>query len=166
MLHHTIVVGSPVTPTSLFASWVYSIGSSQCSTLVQNRALSSPRGTYSRCTVSAFRMCKGPKTCESLTPIHGNCNTRPIWFISCAAWVNRSPKPTLSYPPPGVWRKGSERSGFLWINLWLIWSSFRRKKGGMGAAYGRYGKSGGSSHRRSTNTLHPLPDPYPLKTIP
>ena len=163
-------MGWAVTPTSLFALlglFYWQLSESACLTLSYRVVLFLPPfGKYSKCTVGAFRMCKGPKTCESLTPIHGNCNTRPIWFISCAAWVNRSPKPTLSYPPPGVWREGSERSGFLWINLWLIWSSFRRKQGGMGAGYGRYGKSGGSSHSRSTNTLHPLPDPYPLKTIP
>ena len=74
-----------------------------------------------------------------------------------------APKPTVSYlPPTKCMEEGIRAGGF----LWLIWSSFRRKQGGMGAAYGRYGKSGGSSHRRSTNTLHPLPDPYPLKTIP
>ena len=74
-----------------------------------------------------------------------------------------APKPTVSYlPPTKCMEEGIRAGGF----LWLIWSSFRRKQGGMGAGYGRYGKSGGSSHRRSTNTLHPLPDPYPLKTIP
>ena len=76
-----------------------------------------------------------------------------------------APKPTLSYPLPTrcMERKGSERSGF----LWLIWSSFRRKQGGMGAAYGRYGKSGAGHHTSDLPTLyHPLPDPYPLKTIP
>ena len=116
MLHHSIVVGWAVTPTSLFALpglfywqlWVlarlwYRIW---CSTLVQNRALSSPRGKYSRCTVGAFRMCKGPKTCESLAPLQGNCNTRPICFISCAAWVSRCPKTNPFLPPTRCMEEG------------------------------------------------------------
>ena len=102
-----------------------------------------PRGKYSRCRLSTFRMCKGPKTCESPHPYMATVTPGPFasYHARRLELSLPAPKPTLSYPLPTrcMERKGSGRSGF----LWLIWSSFRRKQGGMGAGYGRYGKSGG-----------------------
>ena len=111
-----------------------------------------PRGKYSRCRLSTFRMCKGPKTCESRHPYMATVTPSP--FASYHARREQdhrpAPKPTVSYlPPTKCMEEGIRAGGF----LWLIWSSFRRKGGGMGAGYGMCGKSGVGHHTADLPTL-------------
>ena len=181
MLHHSIVVGWAVTPTSLFALpglfyWQLSVLDSGtesgaqlwCSTLAQNRALSSPRGKYSRCTVGAFRMCKGPKTCESLAPLQGNCNTRPICFISCAAWVSRCPKTNPFLPPTRCMEEGIRAERIFMDKFMADLEQFSEEAGGYGSRVWEVWKIGRvitqAIYQHSTPITRSLsPENYPLK---
>ena len=151
------------------SSPVYSIGTSESGlwTLVQSRAPFSLQAVLKGARWAHLGCVKDQKHVRARHPYKATVTPGPFasYHARRLELSLPAPKPTLSYPLPTrcMERKGSERSGF----LWLIWSSFRRKQGGMGAAYGRYGKSGAGHHTRDLPTLfHPLPDPYPLKTIP
>ena len=66
-------------------------------------------GSTQGCTVGAFRMCKGPKTCESLRPYKATVTLGPFASDHAPRQQNAS-KPTPSYPRQvNGWRKGSER---------------------------------------------------------
>ena len=127
-----------------------------------------PFGKYSsRCTVGAFRMCKGPKTCESPAPLQGKCNTRPICFISCAALA--CPKTYPSFLPLTHQVYGEEE-GIRAERIFMAdLEQFSEEAGRHGSRVWEVWKIGrGSSHERSTNTLPPItrslsPENYPLK---
>ena len=120
-----------VTPTSLFVlpglfHWhlrerALDFGTESCSFF-------SP-GSTQGCTVGAFRMCKGPKTCESLRPYKATVTLGPFASDHAPRQQNAS-KPTPSYPRPG--ERMEEGIGAR-INLWRIWSSFggRGRCGGL-----------------------------------
>ena len=153
-----------VTPTSLFVlpglfHWhlrerALDFGTESCSFF-------SP-GSTQGCTVGAFRMCKGPKTCESLRPYKATVTLGPFASDHAPHQQNTS-KPTPSYSRAG--ERMEEGIGAR-INLWRIWSSFRWKRAVWEPGMVGVENQKGSSHGRSTNTPHPLPDHYPLKTIP
>ena len=87
MLHRSIVVGWVVTPTSLFALPGLFYWQPTARLFWYRVVLFLPPVESAQGARWAHLGCvKDQKPVRE--PIHGNCNTRPICFISCAAWVN------------------------------------------------------------------------------